>query len=179
MPELQPHKLPSIHADGQTFILLAGLPGSGKSTIARQMKEEREIFVVSPDMIRLALNAGIYPRDDQQGDYAKLEPIVWKLVEDAVGYLLGTGQNLALDATNLTKSGRAFWLDKAQRTAPGVHTAIFWCAGTWDSPERWLKERNHTENEYQAIRRRLEASVEIPCPSEANELWIGNLKIIK
>ena len=46
-----------------TFAILMGLPGSGKSTAAGKLKVERQFFVVSSDAMRLALNAGIYPKD--------------------------------------------------------------------------------------------------------------------
>lgn len=41
------------------FVIMSGLPGSGKSTLATRLQEERGLFVVSTDRIRLALNAGI------------------------------------------------------------------------------------------------------------------------
>ena len=58
------------------FIMLAGMPGSGKSTRGQDLKRNEGVFVVSTDALRLALNADIYPRDDTAGDYALLEPIV-------------------------------------------------------------------------------------------------------
>src|SRR4051812_26744694 len=84
----------------QQFAILSGLPGSGKSSLGKRLREVGGFFVVSSDGIRLALNAGGYPRGDQDGEYAILEPIVWDLVERAVTDLLRTGRNVAIDATN-------------------------------------------------------------------------------
>ena len=154
----------------QEFVLLAGLPGSGKSTLSKRLKSEQGFFVVSSDSIRLALNAGCYPRGDQEGDYALLEPIVWELVQQAVAALLKAGKNVALDATNLTRSKRATWLTLARDVAPDVRCAICWCTGNYDSPARWANERGHSEEEYWIIRRRLEAAVEMPRAEENAEV---------
>jgi hypothetical protein len=43
---------------------------------------------------------------------------------------------------------------------------ILWCTGTWDSPERWARERGHSSEEYWRIRRHLEATVELPTAEE-------------
>ena len=150
----------------QAFAILAGLPGSGKSTLARQLKAERGYFVVASDLIRLALNAGVYPRDDQHGDYAVLDPIVWKLADQAVVELLRAGQNVAVDATNLTRERRRHWRELARSVVLDIPVTIWWCQGTFDSPERWAQERGHTEDEYRAIRKKLEALVERPAPDE-------------
>lgn len=40
------------------FYILGGLPGSGKSTTCRVLKNTENCFPVSSDSIRLALNAG-------------------------------------------------------------------------------------------------------------------------
>ncbi len=154
----------------QELFILAGLPGSGKSTYAKRLKADRGTFVVSSDTMRLALNAGIYPRDDQNGDYAILEPIVWSLVQQAVIMLLQAGHSLAIDATNLTKARRLFWQDVAHSVVPGIRVTIVWCTGAWDSPSRWLQERGCSEEEYWRIRHKLGASVEIPTADEASNV---------
>ena len=151
----------------QELFILSGLPGSGKSTYAKCLKSDRGIFVVSSDTIRLALNAGIYPRDDLDGDYAMLEPIVWALVEQAVVMLLQAGHSLAIDATNLTKARRSYWQNVVRSVVPDIRITIVWCTGKWDSPSRWIEERGYSEEEYWQIRRSLEASVEVPTADEA------------
>ena len=154
----------------QELFILSGLPGSGKSTYAKWLKSDRGTFVVSSDMIRLALNAGIYPRDDQDGDYAMLEPVVWSLVKQAVVMLLQAGHSLAIDATNLTKARRLYWQKVARSAVPDIRVTIVWCTGNWDSPSRWLEERGCSEEEYWRIRHKLEASVEIPTADEASKV---------
>src|SRR5262249_2897168 len=150
----------------QEFVILAGLPGSGKSTLARRLKAEQGFFVVSSDAIRLALNAGVYPRGDQTGDYAVLEPIVWKLTEQAITDLLRTGRSVALDATNLTRERRLAWRDLARSAVPDIPVRILWCEANYDSAQRWADERGYSEEEYRAVRQKLEASVERPGEGE-------------
>lgn len=148
--------------------MLAGMPGSGKSTRGRVLKQNEAVYVVSTDALRLALNAGIYPRDDQKGDYATLEPIVVALAEQAVAALLAAGQNVALDATNLTRAKRAAWAELARQAAAGVSVEIHWCTGNYDSAERWEKERGVSRAEYDQIIAKLKQSLEVPTADEAN-----------
>jgi hypothetical protein len=54
--------------------------------------------------------------------------------------------------------------------SPDVRVTIVWCTGNWDSPLRWQKERGHSEEEYWQVRRKLEASVEVPTADEADEI---------
>jgi predicted kinase len=151
----------------QRFAILAGLPGSGKSTLSRKLNAEEGFFVVSSDAIRLALNAGVYPRDPV-GSYAVLDPIVWDLASSAITALLRTGANVAVDATNLTRHRRAVWAEVARAAVPGIPIHLYWCTGTYDSAGRWEQERGVSRGEYLMIRRRLESSVEPPGPDEAD-----------
>lgn len=154
----------------QQFAILAGLPGSGKSTLARRLKSDEGYFVVSTDAIRLALNAGEYPSDDESGDYALLDPVVWPLAWQAVAALLRTGRNVAIDATNLSRAKRRFWADLARTVAPEVRVVVWWCAGNYDTPQRWWETRKIPEAQYWTIRRKLEAQVEEPSAEEGFEV---------
>jgi predicted kinase len=147
------------------FFILGGLPGSGKSTYARELRQQERCFVVSPDMIRRALNSGMYPKNDE---YEVIEPLVWQLATQSVAALLQQGHNVAIDATNLYKASRKRWIDLALSVAPDVDICIIWCTENWDSPELWIHERGHTEEEYRKIRKHLEAHVEPPTVEEAN-----------
>lgn len=154
-----------------TFAILCGLPGSGKSTLGKKLKVDRGFFVVSTDMLRLALNANVYPRATG-GEYDTLEPMVWELARAAVSKLLAAGYNVAVDATHLSRERRAMWRALACSVAPGTRVEIHWCVGSWDSPARWATERGHTTDEYHEIRRRLEASVQEPTADEADEVFV-------
>jgi predicted kinase len=155
----------------QTFAILMGLPGSGKSTAARKLKAERGFFVVSSDSLRLALNAGVYPRE-ADGEYKFLDRFVWELAQLGIRRLLDAGRKVAIDATNLTREKRAEWRKFAREVRPDVRVEIHWCVGRWDSPKRWATERGHTEAEYLAIRSKLEAAIEEPREDEADAIVV-------
>ncbi len=152
----------------QRFIMLAGMPGSGKSTRGRSLKLKEGVFVVSTDTLRLALNADIYPRDVPGGDYAVLDPIVFTIAEQAVTQLLAGGHSVALDATCLSRARRAAWAALARKAAPAVRVEIQWCTGNYDSAERWEKERGVPRAEYERIIASLTRSREVPTAGEAD-----------
>lgn len=151
--------------------IFTGLPGSGKSTVARELKTNRRFYVISSDAIRLALNAGVYPRE-LNGEYQQLEPVTWELVGLGVRRLLEDGQNVGVDATNLTKFERARWRNFAREVCPDVRVEIHWCIGQWDSAERWRTERGLSTEEYQSVRAKREAVFEEPTADESDELVI-------
>ncbi len=155
-----------------SFTILGGLPGSGKSTVAARLKAEFGCFVVATDSLRLALNAGVYPKAEE---YARLDSLVWELAELAVQRLLERGVDVAIDATNLTRERRARWRRIATAVAPGVRLTIRWCVGAFDAPERWARERGHTAEQYWAIRRDVEAAAETPSADEADEVLLARI----
>jgi predicted kinase len=152
-----------------TLAILCGLPGSGKSTLGRKLKTERGFFVVSTDALRLAVNAGVYPKQTD-GEYGTLEPVVWELARIAVERLLAAGHAVAIDTIAGTPNRRAEWRELARRVVPDVRVEIHWCRGTWDSAQRWATERGITAEEYREIRGRLETEFIPPTESEADEL---------
>jgi predicted kinase len=156
----------------QPFVILAGLPGSGKSTLAARLQREHGFLIVSTDALRQAINAGVYPRPEPAGNYDLLDPIVMRLARQAVEELLRTGCPAGIDATNLSRRRRRFWLDVARAVVPDVAVTLWWCTGDWDSPQRWQRERGYTAAEYQELRARLLAWREWPTADEGFTLRI-------
>ena len=84
----------------KTLIMLMGLPRSGKSTWSKNQGWP----IVNPDSIRLALHTKSFIQE--------AEPMVWCIAKYMVKALFYAGHNkVILDATNLTKKRRDFWID--------------------------------------------------------------------
>lgn len=159
---MDPHQLTGYSQ--MKLHLLAGMPGSGKSTTAQQLRgKNQRVFVISSDEIRLAINSGRYPNGDA---YVLIDPVVWKLARLAVKELLDIGCEVILDATNLTIDERASWIDLAKSSDPSTAIICYWHAADYDSPERWLRERDIAGEEYAAIRQKLEQRIQVPTTQE-------------
>jgi len=86
---------------------MVGLPGSGKTTFVRGLREKRPgVAVVSPDLIRLQLFGVVF-------DYA-VEDEVWTITRALMQGHFNLRRSVILDATNLTLKRRAQWIDLAK-----------------------------------------------------------------
>lgn len=78
--------------------VMVGLPRSGKSTVARQMK----MPIVCPDSIRLALHGEEFIQS--------AEPMVWAMAEIFVKSLFLSGHtDVVVDACHVSKQSRMKW----------------------------------------------------------------------
>jgi len=82
-----------------TLMLMAGLPYSGKSTLAREM----DAPIVNPDAIRVALHGQRYAQT--------AEPMVWAIAQYMVRSLFLAGHDhVIVDACNATRRRMSEWL---------------------------------------------------------------------
>lgn len=109
------------------FMILCGLPKSGKSTYAEEMRGEGWT-IVCPDTIRLALHG-------QQFE-PKSEPLVWANAELMARSLLMGGHRVVIDATNTTKKSRARWLKLAGEFSVDLEAVVM------DTPAEECHRRN-------------------------------------
>ena len=79
------------------FEILVGIPGSGKSTYLRTLKNNN-LRVVCPDEIRKTLTGNISDQS-RNGE-------IWKLAEEEINSLLSEGFYVVLDATNVNTALR-------------------------------------------------------------------------
>src|SRR5687768_17228484 len=79
------------------LILMAGLPGSGKSTFARRLAEATGAIVLESDALRQLLFAG--PTHQATESRA-----LFAAMFEAAGRLLSNGHSVIIDATNLKRS---------------------------------------------------------------------------
>jgi predicted kinase len=81
------------------FLMLVGLAGAGKSTVAEELMEEREdIILLSSDSIREEL----YGDESIQQDHAK----VFQIMLDRTNEALKEGTHVIYDATNISRKRR-------------------------------------------------------------------------
>lgn len=113
------------------LIVLCGLPGSGKSTIAHELARLVDVAVVRSDAVRRLLAPA--------PDYTTAESRrVFAAIETAVEQVLQAGVPVLVDATNIEAWQRQPFAAIAERTGARLHFV-------------WVSAREHT------IRRRLAA----------------------
>jgi len=101
------------------LILLAGLPRSGKSTIAKSWAEKFQAVIVNPDSIRLAVHG--------QPFIAEAEPFVWAIAYAMAEALFIAGHDIVVvDATNTNEKARKPWYErfKERRTDVSVELVV-------------------------------------------------------
>ena len=86
------------------FIMLVGIPGSGKSTHAKCLARNANAIHLSSDSIR----AELYGDEATQGNPSEVFEIMHKRTLEA----LANGNNVIYDATNITRRDRASILSK-------------------------------------------------------------------
>lgn len=94
------------------FHMLGGIPGSGKSTIAKDLPG----FIVSTDSIRKFL------WDDES--VVKHDKLVFEIAENMMKYMLSLGNDVIFDATNLTMERRMKYIRLAKNL--GAHVTVHW-----------------------------------------------------
>jgi len=95
-----------------TLTLMVGFPACGKSTIAADM----DAVVICPDDIRMEIFSTEFD--------SKVEGMVWFAAQTMARMLLKNGQNVVIDATNLTAYRRKGWIDIAQDYSANVHACF-------------------------------------------------------
>ena len=92
----------NLHYFGESnvpeFIMLIGIPGSGKSTWISQKNKNNKYIIVSPDEIRRDLVGDV----SDQSQNSK----VWQLTKDYVINALASGKNVILDSIMTSSKNR-------------------------------------------------------------------------
>lgn len=119
------------------FIMLVGVPGSGKTTKAKELAKEYNAEVLSSDAYRVKLCGN-------ESDQSKNNE-VFKLLYADLKKLLEAGQSCILDATNISFKSRARTLEyfskvKCERIAYVINTPIEQCIRQDSNRERVVGE---------------------------------------
>lgn len=110
------------------LIVVTGLPGTGKTTIAEALAKEADAVVFSTDKIRkMIFEKPIYDEEDKR--------IVYNTLFSQTKKYLTVGKNVILDGTFYTKVLR----ERAKEVGKSFSEKVFfvYC----DTPEELLKER--------------------------------------
>lgn len=92
------------------LFVMIGVPGVGKSTIAKEIAERELAVIVSSDAVRGVL----YGDENIQEDPAR----VFRVVHENVKYHLRNGHNVIMDATNINSKKRAAFLRDIDKICP-------------------------------------------------------------
>ena len=115
------------------FIIMVGLPGSGKSTIAKDFENNYHSKVFSSDEYRKKLLGS----EENQGNNA----LVFNTIYADLKEFFKSGKDAILDATNITRKGRVQWINLAKSfgytiTAYVVNTKLSECVKRDSNRER-------------------------------------------
>jgi predicted kinase len=119
------------------LIVMAGLPGAGKSAVAEKLRERLGYPMVSVDTIEEAiLSAGI--DDDQPTGLA-----AYLVAEALAGEVLAAESSVIVDAVNAVSPARDQWVALAERYGNAITFVEVVCSDPVVLRER-LKERHRT-----------------------------------
>lgn len=99
----------SATAATPTVHLLCGLPGSGKSTVARQIVEERSAVRFTLDEWMLRLHGMRYDDPEYGHKAADCRELIW----DTACQVLALGADVVLDWSQWSRAKRAEWARRA------------------------------------------------------------------
>lgn len=96
------------------LVVLAGLPGSGKSAVAEDLAQALSCAVLSVDPAEAAMWRAGVSRSEPTGLAA------YVVVEALAAEQIALGQDVIVDAVNAVEAARAQWRDLAARTGAGL-----------------------------------------------------------
>jgi predicted kinase len=100
-----------------TIYIAVGLPGSGKSTYAKNFIKDKDIEYLSSDELRAVFGKG---EDDQT-----VTPLVFGHIKRKVDEFLKDGKNVLVDATSVNRKERADYITTAKKYGAKVVALVF------------------------------------------------------
>ena len=100
-----------------TLYITVGLPGSGKSTYAKEFIKGKDVEYLSSDSLRAVFGEG---EDDQT-----VTPIVFGHIKKKVDEFLKDGKNVLVDATSVNRKERSDYINTAKKYGAKVVALIF------------------------------------------------------
>ena len=100
-----------------TLYITVGLPGSGKSTYAKEFVKGKDIEYLSSDELRAVYGKG---EDDQT-----VTPIVFGHIKRKVDEFLKDGKNVLVDATSVNRKERSDYINTTKKYGAKVVALVF------------------------------------------------------
>jgi predicted kinase len=128
-----------------TLVVLAGLPGAGKSTIARALVERRPMVWLRVDVVEAALLASGFARSFETGLAA------YVVARDVARDHLRIGQDVVIDAVNGVEEARAMWRELAAETGARRRVIEIVCSDRGEHQRR-IRDRGSPTPPLPAVR---------------------------
>ena len=100
-----------------TLYITVGLPGSGKSTYAKEFIKGKEIEYLSSDSLRAVFGKS---EEDQT-----VTPLVFGHIKRKVDEFLKDGKNVMVDATSVNRRERSDYINSAKKYGAKVVALVF------------------------------------------------------
>ena len=100
-----------------TLYITVGLPGSGKSTYAKEFIKGKEIEYLSSDSLR-----AVYGKDEND---QSVTSIVFGHIKRKVDEFLKDGKNVLVDATSVNRKERSDYINTAKKYGAKVVAIVF------------------------------------------------------
>ena len=100
-----------------TLYITVGLPGSGKSTYAKEFIKGKEIEYLSSDSLR-----AVYGKSEED---QTVTPLVFGHIKRKVDEFLKDGKNVMVDATNVNRKERSDYIKTAKKYGAKVVAIVF------------------------------------------------------
>ena len=100
-----------------TLYIAVGLPGSGKSTYAKNFIKDKDIEYLSSDSLR-----AVYGKSEED---QTVTPLVFGHIKRKVDEFLKDGKNVLVDATSVNRSERSDYINSAKKYGAKVVAIVF------------------------------------------------------
>ena len=100
-----------------TLYITVGLPGSGKSTYAKEFIKGKEIEYLSSDSLR-----AVYGKSEED---QTVTPLVFGHIKRKVDEFLKDGKNVMVDATSVNRKERSDYISTAKKYGAKVVAIVF------------------------------------------------------